>query len=42
VTSYLAIAIASGELDVVSDAVRTLVGREPASLQDYLASSPTT
>lgn len=40
VTSYLA--IASGELDVVSGAVRTLLGREPASLQDYLASSPTT
>ncbi|HET9204222.1 MAG TPA: SDR family oxidoreductase [Acidimicrobiia bacterium] len=38
VTSYLA--IANGEMDVVSDAVETLTGRPPQSLEDFLAAHP--
>lgn len=39
ISSYLA--IASGELDVVSDSVRRLAGHDPVSLEDYLRASST-
>jgi uncharacterized protein YbjT (DUF2867 family) len=38
VTSYLA--IANGEMDVVSDAVETLTGHLPQSLEDFLTAHP--
>jgi NAD(P)H dehydrogenase (quinone) len=38
VTSYLA--IAKGELDVVSDTVRRLTGHEPLTLAEYVAARP--
>lgn len=38
VTSYAA--IATGELDVVSDAVATVAGHRPASLPEWLAANP--
>lgn len=38
VTSYLA--IANGELSTVSDAVETLTGHSPRSIEDYLQSHP--
>jgi uncharacterized protein YbjT (DUF2867 family) len=38
VTSYLA--IANGEMDVVSDAVETLTGHPPRSLEDFLGAHP--
>jgi uncharacterized protein YbjT (DUF2867 family) len=38
VTSYLA--IANGEMDVVSDAVETLTAHRPQSLEDFLSAHP--
>jgi uncharacterized protein YbjT (DUF2867 family) len=38
VTSYLA--IANGEMDVVTDAVETLTGHRPQSLEDFLTAHP--